>query len=234
MFTKKQITESKRVCLRLSEAREAKGISQTEMSRRLRLSVDYIVALEECRFDDLPFARVYQKNIIKKYLQVLGVESKNYLDQFIYEEVKASESVNVTLSTKTDSPAKNWNIPLLSRIFGVFVVLLLFGGYFSLQVKRIIDPPSLVLHSPDTESPVYDRSVIIKGQTDKEAQVFINGKAVMSNEEGSFEESLSLENGVNEVIVSAKKKHGKVSQETRYIMVRDEDQLSLERRTFVP
>lgn len=233
MFTKKHITESKRVCLRLSEERERQGISQTEMSRKLRLSVDHIIALEECRFDDLPFARIYQKNVIKKYLQVLGIDPKNYLDQFIYEEVKGAIDSDEPVST-TKTNTRNFNFPFLTRIFGVFLILAIFGGYFGMQIKRIIDPPLLVIHSPDKDSPLYDRAVTITGQADKEAQVFINGKAVMSNEQGEFTESLSLETGVNEVIISAKKKHGKTRQETRYIMVRDEDHLSMQRRTFVP
>lgn len=232
MFTKKQLTPNKRICLRLAEARENQGMTVEEMAKKLRLSSEHITTIEECRFEDLPFATIYQKNIIKKYLQTLGIEPKAYLDQFVYEEL--SSLPEKTTPEFSKSSFRSLNMPFLFRMTGVAAIFILLGSYFSLQVKRIVDPPTLVVYSPTADTPQYDKNITVKGKTDKEAQVFINGKEVMNNEQGEFQETVSLEEGVNEIQISAKKKHGKLTNETRYVMVRDDNRLSMERRTFVP
>ena len=51
--------------------------------------------------------------------------------------------------------------------------------------------------------------MVIKGQTKPEVQLTINNELVLLDENGSFSQTINLINGLNNLEISAKKKHSK-------------------------
>lgn len=223
LFKKKQLTPTKRVCLRLKELREEKGVSLSELSKRTKICSRYLKALEECRFNDLPTAEVYQKNFVKNYVVALGLNPGPFLSQYNLEE---------KVKTKIKHPLKilkqNWlnNLPFILR--HAMVVLLVLGlvFYLGLQVKRIIEPPKLSLFSPQEGYITESGSLMVQGQTEKEARVYLNGKEIRNNEQGQFKELVDLSLGVNTITINVEKKHGKNTTVTRHVVLKESKSLS--------
>ena len=223
-FVKKKISPTKRICLRLKEARDTAGISLETVAAKLRINKQYVVALESCEFEQLPFAPVYQKHLIRRYIETIGLDPKSFLDQFVYEEMRPS--LTDIQAAPARKPIKFQNFPTLVRVAGIAAITLSLIGYLAIQVKQIIEPPELAVFHPENGFITPTPTLTIQGKTDQEAVVFINGKEIAANDTGYFQESLTLTDGVNTLIFSAKKKHGKTTELTRHVVYKKTDRLS--------
>jgi len=229
-FTRKKIEQTNRVCFRLKEARKAAGFSIEEMSEKTKLSKAYIRALENCEFQNLPSGTIYQKNFIKRYLSVLNIPSTSYIQQFLIEEGYDQEPAK-TVSPHPHKPKSIFSflaLPSLMKYIGIGVVLLGTFGYLGWQVNRILEPPMLTLLSPDDGHITTDDHITIKGLSDPETDIAINGKGVSYTKNGQFEQTLDLVEGVNTIVVEATKKHGQKTTETRYVTQRKVQQISVD------
>lgn len=226
-FQTKNLEKKEPTCIQLKLLREAKGISLQDMSDRLKMSKSHIVALEECRSADLPFAPIYKKKMVKQYCHIIGADYATLVHQFVEEELEE----NILSQEKLPHSQKTlyrWNhLPFFFRLSAILAIALLFFGYLGLQVKKIIEPPELNLFSPINGMITADSNLQIKGQTDKEVKVMINGKEIKNSEQGIFDETLALSPGVNTLIISAEKKHGKTTTETRYVVRENKAEFSL-------
>lgn len=216
-FTKKNISlPTDRVCFRLKQVRETKGMTIEALAAKTKIMKEYLVALEECRFADLKCSPLYQRQFIKKYLTALDVDPEPYLSQFCLEEMSVVEK----------HPSQNRhhsfsNLPNLIRWGSVSIIAGLCLVYLGLQVRRTLEPPQLVLSSPEEGLILNNNNLAISGTTDPEVKVAINGQAVMSDELGRFNQAITLQPGINTVVITAEKKHGKTTRMTRHIIFRD-------------
>jgi len=226
-FQTKNLQKPERICLRLKSLREQKGISLKEMSERLKMSTAHILALEECRSKDLPFAPVYKKKLVKQYCHIVDTDYEQMVHQFVEEELEQHIAPQVTPSLSKKGLTAWYNLPFLFRLSATLVVSAIFLGYLGLQVKKIIEPPSLNLFSPVNGMITDESNLQIRGQTDREVKVTINGKEIKNSEQGVFDETLPLSPGVNTLVISAEKKHGKTTSETRYVVLENKPEFSL-------
>ena len=219
-FKKKKIESPRRVCLRLKEARLNCGISLSQLSQKTKISKNFLEALEECRFDDLPKAEVYQKSFIKRYIEALGIESESFLQQYFAEEGGKNKK-NFCLHQELKKDYLN-NLPFFLRYGFIVIILISLFFYLGLQVKNIIEPPKLIIYSP-LEGYITEQSpVVLQGETSKETKVLVNGKEINNSEKGVFEEVIDLSKGVNTLVIEAKKKHGKTTVEERHVILKME------------
>ncbi len=232
-FQTKDLQKNERICVRLKSLREQKNISLQDISDCLKMSKSHVIALEECRFEDLPFASIYKKKLVKQYCQIVNADAAILVDQFVEEELEQHIIPHEQLR-RSQKTVHRWNhLPFLFRLGSIFAVALIFFGYLGLQVKKIIEPPHLNLFSPINGMITADANLQIKGQTDKEVKVLINGKEIKNSEAGMFDETLVLSPGVNTLVISAEKKHGKTTTETRYVVRENKPEFSLGDNTAV-
>lgn len=228
-FRKKNLLPPQRVCFRLREVRLAQGVSLEELSRRTKISVRHLLALEECRFADIPYATVYQKNFIKCYAQALQISPETFLAQFATEEMPPTKKGQFSPLTRVNRRLLS-NVPLFIRSISVGLMVGAFLFYLGNQVKVILEPPRLDLYSPTDGRITNVAALLVQGKTDAAATVSINGQAIKTNTGGEFQEEIHLQPGINTIIVRAKKKHGKETAETRNIIMRETPQFSLNNR----
>ncbi|KKW42810.1 MAG: Transcriptional regulator [Candidatus Magasanikbacteria bacterium GW2011_GWA2_56_11] len=225
-FTKKSLTSPYRVCLRLKQAREERGVSLEAIAEKTKINKCYLAALEECRFDDLKLPPLYQKNFVKKYVSALGLDPEPYVTQFFIEELDLSDRSDCH-PKKTPRLSSLSNLPRLLRAGAVGLITLVLVLYLGLQVKNTLEPPRLALSSPLNGFIAHKNSIAIIGATDPEVKVSINGQQIKSDETGRFNESVTLNPGINTIVVSAEKKHGQITEETRHIIYKQTDRFSL-------
>ena len=228
-FTNKQLTPPKRVCLLLKEAREAKGMTRKEMAKKIRMSKAHIEALEGCHFEMLPFTALYQKNLVKSYIKALDMDPKELVDQFMSEELA------YTKKQKKITPKKKFhfsfpNLPLVIKATTIAIIFMSCIGYLVFQVRHIVQPPNLAIYSPENGFVTTEGNANVQGKTDPGVQIHINGRSVMNREDGFFEETIPLTNGVNTITLSATKKHGKTTTKIRHVVYKkDQHSLSVNR-----
>lgn len=224
-LTKKKIETSESISSQLKKAREAQGFSFEEIAQQLKMSTQHIEDIEAGAFDRLPFAPIYQKKLLGNYATIVGIEKNVITQQFELEQKKSkAQSFSITKKRRRD-----WwyNMPLLFRVGAISTVSLLLFGYLGFQVKQIITPPTLQLFAPVDGLIAKTETVEIKGKTDREVRVTINGNEITHDDQGGFYTPLSLTQGVNTIVISATSKHGKSTTLTRYVVAQKDQQFSL-------
>lgn len=98
-------------------------------------------------------------------------------------------------------------------------LILFFSGYLVWQVKGILEPPRLLLASPEEGELVNGLSLKIRGETEPETTLLVNGQTVMVNEAGRFDMKIDVQQGLSTLTFQAIKKHGKTTTITRHVVV---------------
>lgn len=222
-LTTRTIQPCDRVCLRLKQAREDAGVSFDAMADALRISKDHLLHLESCKYDQLPFGRLYQKKLLTKYLSKLEIDPTPYLQQFHLEEGRDEDD---TPTHRGRSYVNLPNLPLLLRVAGVSTIVLGVLAYLLLQVQQIVEPPALMVFGPDDGHLSRSGMVTVQGKTETGAQILINGTAIANDESGFFTQEVPLAEGVNTIILSAKKRHGREISQTRHVIYKIDEGLT--------
>ncbi|MFA7314414.1 MAG: helix-turn-helix domain-containing protein [Candidatus Magasanikbacteria bacterium] len=225
-FKKKCLLPTTRICVRLKALREEKHISLLELESKTKINKEYLRAIEECRFSDLPQSSLYKKNFVKKYVQALGEDAMCFVEQFVNEELTYETPKDNTPNLKYRKYHFS-NIPNILRFsfFGIFVfLLLLFLGF---HVKNVLTPPILLVISPENGFISNSNFVDVNGKTDPEIQITINDELVKNDENGNFSQSINLLPGINTFVIEAKNKHGKTTEEVRNVIYKNNSGISL-------
>ncbi|MCB9798740.1 helix-turn-helix domain-containing protein [Candidatus Nomurabacteria bacterium] len=238
-FEKKELEQPKRVCFRLKEAREKRGLSLDFVCRKMKMSKKWVQALEHCDFDQIPFAPIYKRNLIKNYCKTLGLDPTTYIEQYETEEVAPEPSTAISPYEQKFSRQRAFNIPSLFKTGIVALIALILLGYIGFEVRNILRPPKLFLTTPIEGSIVYESPVEVRGFTEKEARVYLNGQEIQTDLEGNFSHDVDLKEGLNTIIVGAEKKHGKNNSLTRHVTFRlplreTSDDIEIEINTSTP
>lgn len=218
IFCFKKLSPPTSVGERLRRAREAADFNLAQAAAKCNVPEKYLAALEENRFSELPKARVYRLSYLAEYARLLKLKEKAIFLQFI-KEGGLKDLPAVSPGPTAKPPRLSW--PLLARnvFLGAGVLLLL--GYLGWQVQNVLQPPRLEIFFPP-EGYVTDKaSIALEGETEKECRLTINGGEITVNDQGRFQPTIDLTNGVNTIIITATKKHGKTSTITRHVVVKN-------------
>ena len=226
VFKKKCLVPNKRVCLRLKAAREAAGISLCQLETRTRIQKKYLQALEECRFDEVGQAFVYQKNFIKKYVQALGQNPESFLQQFTEEESTLKHACNKHPGVGCKKTHFS-NLPNIIRFLLVGTAVLSVFIYLGNHIRHILQAPELSIISPSNGLITVENSVAVTGKTPPETKITINGEPIQNDEKGNFNQTIDLSPGINTLVITAQNKHGKTTEETMHVIYKTNKQFSL-------
>ncbi len=97
---------------------------------------------------------------------------------------------------------------------GVVVGMLL---YFSYHLWTLFAPPFLALE-PKYDIIINEDFVLLSGATQKDSNIFINGREVAVTKEGAFQERIALQNGMNALEIKSVNKFGKATVIVRRII----------------
>ncbi len=207
-----------RVGERLKKTRAEQNLSLEDIFKKTRIPLKYLEAIEAGHFKELPQTKAHRLAYLREYAVALNLNPASFLYQFSQE----SETDLVT-PLPPGHFSKLWLFSSLSNIFkkmAIAVLLIGFLGYLVWQINGILQPPKLTVFTPMDGYVSSHLTTLVQGETEKEVKLTINGKEIRPNDAGRFEISLDLSNGVNTIIISAIKKHGKTSTVTRHVMVK--------------
>ncbi|MDP3970681.1 MAG: helix-turn-helix domain-containing protein [bacterium] len=218
-FQQRSISNTKTLGDRLRQVRIDSNLSIERVANDLQIRKDYIQAIEDSNYKALP-STLFVKNYVRKYAKYLKI-GNHATEQLLEEELKVYETQpNIPTMKRhlTKQPLKVFHIILgLSVIF----IAVLVAAYFIFEIQNIAQPPVVELQEIPSTVEFDQRFVDINGQTVSEAIVTINDQPVAVKEDGSFNQSVTLQEGVNVFKIVVKTKRSKEFVEYRQIIMKE-------------
>jgi len=195
---------------KLKKFRSEGRITLFEVSRETKIPVKYLEMIEEGKYESLP-PDVYVRGFLRGYGEYLGLDPEKLVG--LYQRERDIKE-NITKEEKKPNE-KTKRVPRFvvtpKIITAGIVTLIILGGFFYLykEIGRFAAEPRLSIVEPSEDASIDVNSVIVSGITDQDAKLFINDQPVLVNEKGEFRENILLQNGVNNINISATNRFGK-------------------------
>lgn len=206
---------------RLRKRREAIGLSLNQIARDIQAPARFLQGLEEDNYEIFP-AKVYAQGFLKKFLSAVSFpEAENFLKEFDAEwEVRTFRNRRGISSLPAAKFSSMYLTPQrLGMIFGsgaLFLILLILG----IQLLRFISSPAIKLDGPEDRAVLEEPLVHVKGKTEKESQLTVNGREIKIDGSGFFDEMIEVGAGLNALEFLVKDRFGKESRVVRYVLVK--------------
>lgn len=204
----------------LQEERLRHRLNLEDFSKKSRIKLPYLEALEANQFDHLPSA-VFVKGYLKTYARIFA---------FDYQPLLALLRRDFKESAKGKLVPREFIKPVLKRnrfFRPVTIILLSFVTIFSVLLTYVLlqwynfnKPPMLIIDSP-AEDEFVAAQIVVKGRTNPEVIVAVNAEPVAIKPDGSFVAELYLpKEGISTITVEATDRRGKTSLVQRTVYVR--------------
>lgn len=215
-FITKKVEENITVGECLKSKREELGMSLYDLANKLKIKLEYLENLENNFYDGLP-PQVYVKGFIRSYADFAGFNSEKMVDMYRREMAVKNKIEKVPANKVREKRFSLSNYPIITpkvvTIFFSVLVLAVVGYYFWHQISSFSSEPYLFVSSPASDVSVDVSEITVKGETEREVAVEINGENVFVDQEGHFEEVIMLQPGRNEIIIEAKNRFGRAKRE---------------------
>lgn len=206
---------------RLKKRRESLGLSQEEASIEIQSPVRYIQAFED---DDYTVfsAKVYALGFLKKMLAALSIkDTASFSSEFNREwEVQRSRRRPEITPLPENRGARIYLTPFRAGAAALVVFGLLIIAFFGYRFSHFLLSPSISIVEPHDRSEVSGPAVHIKGNTEKESRLTVNGREVNISEQGEYDEWFEVGAGINTLEFVVADRFGKTARKVRYILVK--------------
>ncbi len=208
-FKTKKIVSSDTIGSRLARARRKLKLTIEQVEEKTKVRSKYLRAIESDDWKSFP-SRIYVLGFVRRYSEVLGLDSQEILDEF------KRQFDNFTLSRELETISKRNVVKqpsviitpkLIYTVLAVTLVVFVIG-YMVYAVSKFSKPPIIEITSPKEET-VDQKDIVIEGKTTPNAIIEINGQAANVEDSGSFVQKVQLEEGVNIFEIKAKSRLGK-------------------------
>jgi len=169
----------------LKQARLKLKLTFAQISRQTKIPVYILKALEKNQFSKLPSAP-YIRGFIKNYSQVVGVNPQKNLAVFRrdFAKTKNTKIIPKGLAKPLNQSRIQFN-PRLTVFSAIIVFIIIFFSYLGFSLFKLNQSPSLNIILPAEGQEVVSPA-LIKGKTDHDATLTLNGKTLNLESDGSF------------------------------------------------
>lgn len=105
-----------------------------------------------------------------------------------------------------------------ARIGAALAVIAAIAAFFGYEF-RYLSAPTLKLALPQEDAVVDRNTFDVRGRTDPDADVTLNGRPLFVGPDGAFEERILLARGLNRIDLEAKNRYGKMTSVTRHLIL---------------
>lgn len=200
----------------LKEARLAKKISLKQVETSTKIRYDFLKALEENDFQKLP-SLVSTRGFLKNYAEFLGLTPEPILAIFRRDFAhKKGKIILQGMVEPINKPKFNWT-PKLTLISFLVLFFLGLAGWLGYQYFSLMKNPFLEIYTPQDGQQIKNEKIEVIGRADPDSLVTVNNQSVFLSEQGEFRYKLELFPGENTIVVEAKSKLGRKTQQQREI-----------------
>ncbi len=206
----------------LKRRREELEQTLKEVETATQIRKRYLELIEAGDYEHLP-DDVYALGYVKSYADHLGFDTAPIVNMYKKERMSYKQSREAGGAVTSEDqmslrPLGGQSFSLGSKSILIAFSALLFIGivsYLGWQVAVLASPPKITLNA--SQDQVATNYVIISGQTDSGADVFIDDSPVLTNADGSFSERVALIDGPNQIKITAKNRLGKTASVSKTV-----------------
>lgn len=181
----------------LKKEREARKLSLKRFSELSKISKKNLINIEENKFLDIP--DTYLNLYLKKYAEILNLD---YSD--LQSKIPKKNSIPAKISKNRYSIPKFIITPKILTSILICILFLAVTVYFIYQFHNLFGLPMLEISNPiDDIVVIQSDNITIKGKTDIDNVLKINGKKINLQENGYFEEIINIHEGLNIIKIEA-------------------------------
>ena len=195
------------------------GLKLTDIALQTHIKLEYLQAIEENNFADLPNAS-YTKAYISNYAKLLGISHQPLLAilRRDYQESAKGRLLPREFLKDTFKKSRVFSSIRLTLSF-IIVIFLSFSIYTAWQWYSLSRPPRLEVFQPENNQ-ITSARVVVEGQTVMDAIVVVNAQPVALSAGGFFNTELYFDiEGPTTITIKATDRRGKTSIVQRSIQV---------------
>ena len=195
-------------------------LSIEEVGRQLSIKPEIILAFEEGDYGIFP-ARVYAAGYLKRMIEHYSIPEGAELLDALKTEWEEKRGVSASTYALPRSGRQIWYITP-RRLFSSIgaIAFIFFAWFLTRQLMGFTGAPVLYIDEPRQNTVSVVPIIRVRGITEKESQLTVNGREITMNGNGAFDAEIELMPGVNALQFTEQNRFGKISQETRYVVVK--------------
>lgn len=200
----------------LKTARLKKKFTYTKVSKQLKLPVSTIKALENNQYKKLP-TYTYVLGFIKNYAKLLGLNPDKTVAVFKRDYKKTKKKIIPTGLTKPLNSPWQPNSATRTTITAIFVATL-FLSYLGFSFYKLQTPPQLTITKPENGQELTT-PVLIKGKTNHDATLTLNGKTINLESDGAFTTIYHGSSGAHELKFISTSRRQKSTKKSIHVII---------------
>jgi cytoskeletal protein RodZ len=161
----------------------------------------------------------YAQGFVRNYAEYLGIPAREIIPIFKREFDEKRAYRVLPKGFTRDEEYLFHGIRIRRTALGIFLVILLFGGFLLYQYRAAFLNPPLRIETPEDNATIA-QEVKVTGETDPNATVYINTDSVAVASDGSFEKIITLFPGKTIIEITSKNKYGKTAKVERTVTVK--------------
>jgi cytoskeletal protein RodZ len=190
----------------LKNKRESLGKSIETASLDTKIQRRFLQYIENNQFSFFD-SEVFLTGFIKIYAQYLNLDVDKVLALYRRSNPKRKEPKSLKKEPKL--PKRGIRADLLNPKTVITTLLILFLtliiGYIGFQIYKFQSPPELNITEPLSDIETKLEEISVKGKTEINTTVEINGTSLEPNDNGTFEKIVKLNEGINIITIRARK-----------------------------
>jgi|SRR3989344_4604837 len=196
----------------LNDRMRERNLTFKRLSELTGVSIKHLEALSSGNPDRLPSAP-YLKGYLSRLGEVLGFNP----DEAWEEMKKLAEAKS---SGKSDEPSRNrFSREPIAKFIVVGIVVFFLLLYAGLRFYEISGAPVIIVSSPQENMVVIgENSFLLSGNVSNGSDLRISGEQVQVQPDGSWEKTVSLQEGPNTFEITAKKFLGREAKVVKQII----------------
>lgn len=189
----------------LKEKRLLKELSLEDVSKKTKIKVDFLEAIENSDYALLPSA-TFAKGFLRNYATFLYLNPDTMVAMFRRDFTQNSrgEIIPRGLVEPVSNKPRFFSVSLILTTIAVVA----FVGFLGIQLISWWSLPKIKLIQPQNND-TYGEKVTFKGVADSDATVKVNGQLVILDQSGQFTLDLVFPGGTHSVLVEATNRRGK-------------------------
>lgn len=201
----------------LREERLKQKKTLEEISEKTKIRPSILTFIEEGRFDQLP-SRTYVQGFVKAYAQALKLDLNKAAAFFRREYDVRADQEEKTPPQPLDKP-RFIITPSMLLTLGGTLLLIFFFVFLFWQYRQFAGRPVLLVDQPADQTVTSTSFIQVGGRTDPDVQIFVNGEEISVSKDGSFQIGVTLQQGPNRIIITARNQIGKETTIEREVRV---------------
>lgn len=193
--------------------REQHGLDLRQISFKLKIPEKYLAALEDEELSRLPIGS-YGKYFLTQYAEFLKLPVAKLVAEYNIRADYVGSGRPITAPAV--KKLKTWS---LKRTIWILLIIILVS-YLGLEARRLFLPPPLNVLNPLTNVEIEDLTILVSGTTVSGATVLLNGANVPVDENGNFNQEVTLQPGLNTITLTARRAYSQPVIVRREILVK--------------